>query len=222
MRKGLHNFMADRYYSFLAAVRIGGDGGEALLVDTGAYDGLAGSEWFDEHIKGVKNAGLGHMITEKPTSIVVSGVGKDSEKCSTVQSVPGVLEDGTVIQYDAPRIPGCSVPALCGMQTLDEQNMGVLPWSSQLVKVPKGKEKDIIWPEGTTFLQCQRAKTGHMMLPIGHFSRMKHKPEKSQLAFTADYIFERQAQLQKQDGQSHLTSATYTHVPQALPVSANL
>ena len=113
----------------------------------------------------MKKAGLAHMINDKPTSVVVSGVGKDSEKCTTIQSVPGVLEDGTIIQYDAPRIPGSSVPALCGMQTLDEQNMGVLPWSNQLVKVPKGKEQDIIWPEGTTFIQCRRAKTGHMLLP---------------------------------------------------------
>ena len=142
----------------------------------------------DEHIKGVKSAGLQNMITEQPTSIVVSGVDKDSEKCSVIPSVPGVLEDGAVIQYDAPRIPGSSVPALCGMQTLDQHNLGVLPWSSQLVKVPKGKEHEIKWPEGTTFIQCKRAKTGHLMLPIGRSGQAKRRRQPSEdrrLAFLA-------------------------------------
>ena len=172
----------------------------------------------------MKKAGLTHMIEDKPTSVVVSGVGKDSEKCTTIQSVPGVLEDGTVIQYDAPRIPGSSVPALCGMQTLDEQNMGVLPWSNQLAKVPRGKEQEIIWPEGTTFIQCRRAKTGHMLLPIGHFDKLQHKPTsiKDRLAFTADYLVERQRQLSSQtvrpsnlSGSKGLTVAHYTHCPTA-------
>ena len=162
----------------------------------------------------MNKAGLSHLIEEKPTSIVVSGVGKDAEKCSCIQSVPGVLEDGTVIQYEAPRIPKSSVPALCGMQTLDEQNMAVLPWSSQLAKVPKGKEHEIKWPEGTTFLQCRRANTGHMMLPIGNFDKLKEKPTKaSHLAFTADYIIERQKQFESQPNHSNLSVTTYSHVP---------
>ena len=165
------------------------------------------------------------MVRGRSTpTVIVSGIGKESEKCTMVQSVPGVLEDGTFIQYDAPRIPGSSVPALCGMQTLDEQNMGVLPWSNQLVKVPKGKEQDIIWPEGTTFIQCRRAKTGHMLLPIGHFDKLQHKPtsNKDRLAFTADYLVERQRQLSSQpvrpsnlSGSKGLTVAHYTHCPTA-------
>ena len=216
--------MSTSYESFLAAVRLEGEGGESLLIDTGAYDGLAGALWFDEHVKNVKKAGLAHMVKGRSTSVIVSGIGKESEKCTMVQSVPGVLEDGTFIQYDAPRIPGSSVPALCGMQTLDEHNMGVLPWSNQLVKVPKGKEQDIIWPEGTTFIQCRRAKTGHMLLPIGHFGKLQHKPSsnKDPLAFTADYLVERQRQLSSQlvrssnlSGSKGLTVAHYTHCPTA-------
>ena len=164
------------------------------------------------------------MVKGRSTSVIVSGVGKESEKCTMVQSVPGVLEDGTFIQYDAPRIPGSSVPALCGMQTLDEHNMGVLPWSNQLVKVPKGKEQDIIWPEGTTFIQCRRAKTGHMLLPIGHFDKLQRyfSSGKDPIAFTADYLVERQRRYSSQpvrssnlSGSRGLTVAHYTHCPTA-------
>ena len=93
------------------------------------------------------------------------------------------------------------------MQTLDEQNMGVLPWSDQLVKVPKGKEHEIKWPQGTTFLQCRRAKTGHLMLPIGNFSKLKKdqpltKHKDGHLAFTAQSIIERQQALVEQQCQS--------------------
>ena len=175
--------------AFLAAVRLP-EGGESLLIDTGAVDALAGEDWFKSHMIDVEAAGLGHLVTTRPTSLMVSGVGKDAEECKDVVSVPGQLEDGSYLEYEAPRIPNSSVPALCGMDTLDKQNMGITPWNSQLVKVPKGKEHLIQWPEGTTFIQCQRAKTGHMMLPIGHF-RNDNRPRSGQplpvaLAFKAN------------------------------------
>ena len=44
---------AERSASFLAAVRLDCVPGESLLIDTGAYDGLAGSEWFESHINSV-------------------------------------------------------------------------------------------------------------------------------------------------------------------------
>ena len=109
--------------SFLAAVRLDEDDGQALLIDTGAVDGLAGDEWFAEHIKDVKKAGLGDEIKEKPTSVVVSGVGKDAQRCTKVLNVPGVLSDGSMLSFEAPNIPGSNVPALCGIQTLDAHNL---------------------------------------------------------------------------------------------------
>ena len=134
--QGLADYLQNRAHTFLAAVRLEDEIGESLLIDTGAYDGLGGDEWFDSHEAVVEKHGLKHLISEKPTSIMVSGVGKDAERCTSIRKVPGVLEDGTLLSYEAPKIPKSSVPALCGMQTLDEQNMGVLPWSNQLVVEP--------------------------------------------------------------------------------------
>ena len=223
--QGLADYLQNRAHSFLAAVRLDDEIGESLLIDTGAYDGLGGDEWFDAHEERVNHHDLGHLITEKPTSIMVSGVGKDAERCTSIRKVPGVLSDGTLMYYEAPKIPKSSVPALCGMQTLDEQNMGVLPWSSQLVKVPRGKEKEIVWPQGTTFLQCKRAKTGHMMLPIGHFDKLKStKPEKnSHLAFTANYLLEQQQAMMDEYAKGlvspGLSIPRYTHAPSVHSVS---
>ena len=189
--------MEARYQSFLAAVRLEEEDGESLLIDTGAYHGLAGQDWFDSHSERVRKAGLAHLIEEKPTSVVVSGVGKDSEQCKVIQSVPGATVDGELLTFEAPKIPNSTVPALCGMQTLDEQNMAVVPWSNQLVRVPKGKEHEIIWPQGTTFVQCKRAKTGHMMLPIGHFDKLSSSHNyKAALAFTASSMIEQQKRLE--------------------------
>ena len=131
------------------------------------------------------------MVEEQPSSIVVSGVGKDSETCEVVRSAPGALEDGSLIKFKAPDIPNSTVPALCGMEAMDEHNMAPLPWSNQLVKVPKGRENEIVWPQGTTFIQCRRAKTGHMMLPIGHFNKLNQEQiqkNKTCLAFTSKSI----------------------------------
>jgi hypothetical protein len=89
------------------------------------------------------------------------------------------------------------VPALLGLQAMDAHNIGVLPWANQLVQVPVGTEKDIIWPEGTKFINCKRAKTGHMMLPIGHFNA-KEKMKDSQMSFQTNVMrnaFEQPSQL---------------------------
>jgi hypothetical protein len=197
----LNDYLVERINSFHAAVRLENDeGGESLLIDTGAYHSLAGSEWWKAHIARVNKHGLGHMIQDKPTSIVVTGVGKDTETCTLIRSAPGALEDGSMLKFEAPDIPNSTVPALCGMETLDEHNMAPLPWSNQLVKVPKGKEHEIIWPEGTTFIQCRRAKTGHLMLPIGHFDKVKHSSHKQKveelMAFTSRSITAYQQALQ--------------------------
>ena len=74
--------------------------------------------------------------------------------------------------------------------------MGVLPWANQLVKVPRGREDQIVWPQGTTFINCKRARTGHLMLPIGNFKKLKENHEnQTLLSFTANSIFERQKEL---------------------------
>ena len=181
----LTQYMLQRLNSFHAAVRLDEDEGESLLIDTGAFHSLAGSEWWAAHLSRVKQHGLGHMIKDEPTSIVVTGVGKDSETCTSQLSAPGALEDGTMLRFKAPNIPNSTVPALMGMEALDEHNMAPLPWSNQLVKVPKGKEHEIKWPQGTTFIQCKRAKTGHLMLPIGHFNKAKQATKDNMMAFTS-------------------------------------
>ena len=133
-----------------------------------------------------------------------------------IQGVPGATSEGHLITFECPKIPNSTVPALCGMETLDKQNMAPLPWSNQLVKVPHGKEHLIKWPEGTEFIQCKRAKTGHMMLPIGHFDKLKKKNNPSMLAFTATSILEQQAKLETKLSQSlpqqcpYISSATNT------------
>ena len=157
------------------------------------------------------------MATEKPTNVVVSGVGKDAEQCKVIHSVPGVTADGELIMFESPKIPNSTVPALCGMETLDKQNMAPLPWSNQLVRVPKGREQDIIRPQGTTLIQCKRAKTGHMMLPIGHFDKLKkdqeHQKQTAAWAFTATSILEQQKQLEAKFPESLQQTS---HIPSAM------
>jgi hypothetical protein len=89
--------------------------------------------------------------------------------------------------------------------------MGVLPWSNQLVKVPKGKEKEIKWPQGTTFLQCKRAKTGHMMMPVGNFNKYKTKKgdftvkAKPKYSFTAETLMAKYAAQQQEMAQPSMS-----------------
>ena len=55
--------MGERYYFFRAAARLEEENGEAFLIDTGAYYGLAREDWFDAHTKRAIEKGFGNMVT---------------------------------------------------------------------------------------------------------------------------------------------------------------
>jgi hypothetical protein len=157
-------------------VALSAEMGPALLVDTGAYQGLAGSEFFAGMIEMAKRAGWADYIKTKYMYRKVTGDGARAQVCTVERTVPWMLETGTCITYNAPEIPDSSVPGLFLLKAMDENNIALVPRRNIAVVIPEGKEDDIIWPEGSQTIQLYRADTGHMMMPVSRFD-MKYKKE---------------------------------------------
>ncbi len=48
-----------------------------------------------------------------------------------------------------------------------------------LALVPQGKDKDIKWPTGTKFRQCVKAPSGHWMLLVSQWQRLRQNQVQS-------------------------------------------
>ena len=94
-----------------------------LLVDTGAYDNIGGTEssWFKEFMAYIDSLGMKLSVREIPP-ISVSGVGSGAAKTNKAFTFPGaVLDTDGVAQnifFDTPIVNGSPIPPLWGLQSL--------------------------------------------------------------------------------------------------------
>ena len=112
----------------------------------------------------------------KPKSM--SGVGDAAKTCTHQATVYGCLENGDLMCYAAPVIPngpsGSSpIPALYGLNSMSKENTYMGMRKGLLAMVPEGKDDEIVWPQGTRFIQCQRAPSGHWFILVSCWDKRK-------------------------------------------------
>ena len=149
--------------------RLEAENEEALLVDPGAYDNLCGGAWAERQSR-LSEAADGRKTAYRPLSKIlrVQGVGKSSQQTSKAAKVPGVLDDGTTMFYEAPCIEDWPGPALLGLRSL-EKHQAILDCRSGHRKLYLGKEARVVG--ATQAHQLEMAMSGHLMLPISRFSK---------------------------------------------------
>ena len=147
---------------------------EAILIDTGAYDGLTGDEWVGRQSAHAKAHGHTPQKTPLAKPMKVQGVGKFPQEVTEATHMPGVLEDGTPITVDAPVVPDSPLPCLAGLKTL-ERLEAVVDCRRNQRKLYLGKDIDIKTTKATKVLQLYPAVSGHLMLPISHFDRLNKR-----------------------------------------------
>ena len=143
---------------------------DGLLVDCGALGNCTGSHQVIRHDQAAAAHGLPpstHSTRPKPMSL--SGVGDGVKVCREDAHVQGYLEGDRDIRYDAAVLPDSDVPSLLGLNSMARLNMFMGMTDGVLTVVPKGAEKEIKWPHGTSKLQLVSAASGHLVLPINHF-----------------------------------------------------
>ena len=141
---------------------------EGLLVDTGAVQNLTGGD-FVARVSVIAEAN-GRKTSWHPMTKVkhVSGVGDAAKACYYKANVPGMMKNGREIRYVAPVISGepSPCPPLYGLDSMKQTNTYMGTKYGRLAMVPEGSDDQIIWPEGTEFIQCEASPSGHWMIVI--------------------------------------------------------
>jgi hypothetical protein len=165
---------------FLLASTALTDGRSALLVDVGAWGGLAGENWM------LRQSALAIAAGYKPTQkkleapIKVSGVGNGSQEVEweittpiTITAADGDEEEAELGDYTAPIIPGSNVPGLWGLKSIRDKR-GLLDTFSvppRMYLIGPG-DYELKLPPGSKTVMLEDAPSGHLLMPVSDFSKL--------------------------------------------------
>ena len=137
-------------------------GKEGLLMDTGAWDNLSGGDSIERQENEAKQNGYHTKWEQLPNIRKVGGVGHGHQQCSMRCTMPMCLPSGVVMKYTTPvmdrqqGIPS-PCPTLGGLKMMASMNVYFGTACGLMALVPKGKDEEIVWPKGTTFINCEPA-----------------------------------------------------------------
>ena len=160
---------------FHAHVKLDG-GREGLLVDTGAVRNLTGSAWVERMSKLGKANGRGTQMTNLARRESVEGVGPGSSRCEKRAVVPVAWADGSTGTHSASMIESSNVPALLGLNSLQQLGAVIDLQHDQLIMVGKGGF-DMKLSPGSSVHRLERSSTGHLFLPAAEWAAGKAKKQ---------------------------------------------
>ena len=145
-------------------------GREGPIVDTGAVYNVSGMAAIKRQAAEAETAGHKVVWEKLPKPKAVGGVGKGVEHCYLQALVPGRTQDGRLVRYVTPVIEGESaVPSLYGLNPMSNENTYFGCRHGLMAMIPEGKDDKIIWPEGTRFIKCDKAPSGHWIMGLNHW-----------------------------------------------------
>jgi hypothetical protein len=153
--------------------------GEGLVVDTGAVEPLSGLDFILRQSAESRKHGLETQwyVLDKPKNL--SGIGGGANTCTHKAKVYCALDTGELVSYTTPVIPkdlpsGTSpVPALYALDDMAAENTYFGTRNGLMALVPDGTS--IQWPSGTRFRQCEKAPSGHWLLKVSSWDKVKSK-----------------------------------------------
>jgi hypothetical protein len=153
-------------------------GKEGMVVDTGAWENLSGGDSIRRQEAAALQAGHATRWQRRARPKHVSGVGDNAKVCLEDAVVPGCLNDGTLIKYTTPVISGdpSTTPTLYGLKDMEAENTYFATRKGVLAMIPEGTDDQIIWPQGTRFVQLERAPSNHWILTTSNWDKAKPNP----------------------------------------------
>ena len=142
-------------------------GREGLLVDTGAFGNLVGSEWVNRMKAIASRCKRSICYSPLKQSITVDGVGTGSSKADQQAEVPIAL-DGEDSRYTSPMVPDSTLPALWGFGPMEEKK-AIVDTGGRKVLIPGPGGYRIFMSPGSRILDCEKTASGHMMIPCSEF-----------------------------------------------------
>ena len=165
-------------------------GRESLLVDIGSVGNIGGSSSIKSIEDQAKKSGLKPTRVTREKVLNVSGVGKTTEKCLTDSITPIAIRsaDGSVIKADfrAPVIENSDVPCLLGLEALTRMK-AIIDLSTNQIHLCGPGDYDLasLLPPGTKTIQCEKAPSGHMVMPCDLYNEVpvSHGVKEKNLTF---------------------------------------
>ena len=150
-----------------------------ILVDTGGYDNIAGSEslWFKEHTAHLRRLGMQPSVRDIP-QMSVSGVGAGAATATQAFTFPGAVvdEDGVArnVMFDTPIVNGSPIPPIWGLQSLRKYRALIDCQGLKLHLLGAGDLR-LSLPSGSRTFPLEMSDGGHLILPIGEFERLQEQ-----------------------------------------------
>ena len=147
------------------------DGRQSIVIDTGSVGNLCGNEWATAVARLAKKAGRDPKYVKRDRPMSLCGVGHGSQEAKYNCQLPiafrrvsdGTSRSGTL---DIPTISHSPVPGLWGFRSL-QQNRVVIDFTTLKLYMLGPSDYDLLksMPSGTEVFQCERAPSGHLVLP---------------------------------------------------------
>ena len=152
-----------------------------LLVDTGAYDNIGGSEsaWFKEFMALLDSLDIKPSIRDIP-QISVSGVGSGAATASQALTFPGAALDTDGVAsnmfFDTPIVNGSPIPPLWGLQSL-RMHRALIDCQGLKLHLLGAGDLQLSLPPGSRSFPLELSEGGHMILPIGEFETLRKQKQ---------------------------------------------
>ena len=162
------------------------EGHEGCLIDTGSFKSVGGKGPIMRQVELAAQAGHATKWELLPKPRYISGVGDNSKVCRYRAHIPGILDHGERMRT-APQViddEKCEVPHLYGLEDMEFRNIFFGTRNGVMASVPNGKEDEIVWPKGTTFTQCRKAKSGHWIMVTSNWDQYRPKNPTAKTAVT--------------------------------------
>jgi hypothetical protein len=158
----------DVQFSYHNRVRLAS--GEALLVDTGCIEAIAGSEFVERVATSAMKAGRGSEYHPLSSHVQIEGVGSGASTCTREAYLPIAMEDGLTSVHRTKEVPQSNLPGLVGLEVMDRRKVLLDIVHNKFIEVGAGGFTLNLSP-GSRVLHMKRAPTGHLMLPCTEWNK---------------------------------------------------
>ena len=157
-----------------------------LMPDTGAHDGLCGSNWARALATRCQRYGKEVRQEKLAEPKHVAGVGQGSQRADfkTILTTGMVDTSGQYWEekFEAPCLPDSNVPGLMGIKTMEENDALIRCKTGEIWFLGKGGVKIEPSP-GSRHFQMKKTGSGHWAIPVSRFRRGE-KAKTAQMTMT--------------------------------------
>ena len=155
----------------------------SILVDIGAWTNLSGKNVARSIAEAAIAAGYKPTQWKMPIPLQIMGVGDGTQDCNWETKLPICIEDengtdASLHHFETPTVEGsgADLPALLGLKSI-RAKQGVVETGEgqERLTFPGPGGYEIKWSPGTKHFPLTCAPSGHLVIPLGDFSKIKEQ-----------------------------------------------